>query len=127
MDGRVITQTAPYPDQLAAIVAAARYKPGWTFTLVDAQFNDWSGLTLVIQTVEPDALAPDRTTPIAFPFSVPAEVHDEAGWQAWLFDRIGDAERHERGEWFRVGDSRPYAPQHVPVADGYRAERTQHP
>ncbi|ARQ95469.1 hypothetical protein I5G81_gp30 [Mycobacterium phage Shandong1] len=125
MTDRVITQTAPYPDALVALVAALTYRPGWTFTLTDADFSEWAGLTLVIESEQPDALQPGETSTIAYQFSVPAEVHDERGWQAWVFDRIADAERHERCEWFRIGDARPYFPQHVPIADGYRAERTQ--
>lgn len=112
-------QKAPWPYDLFDIVESLEYKPNWRFILIDASRNDGvQGLHLFIIAELLDAVNGGMTT-ITFPFSVPAVVHSREGWREWLWDRIADCDRHERGEWFNVDGERPYAPRHIPEADGY--------
>ncbi|QGH75282.1 hypothetical protein I5G61_gp34 [Mycobacterium phage Quesadilla] len=120
---RQVTWTAPYPEALAELLADFHYRPGWSFQLIEGSRDDGhgevTGLALIITSEPLDAQDPSRSIPMAYPFVVPPEVHSAAGWEQWLWLRIGDAERHERGEHFRVGEARPFAPDHEPCADGY--------
>lgn len=122
-----MVQKAPWPQDLADIVAQVEYKPTWSFELVEGERNDnVSGLTLLITERTLDAHKYKRGKgngkgiDITYPFSVPAVIHSREGWIYWLWECIADAEAHERGEWFKVDGERPFAPRHVPEADGYR-------
>lgn len=62
-------------------------------------------------------------------FAVPPATYNEASWQRWLFDRLGDVDTHERMEDFALAAdeaagprdwSRPYKPNHGPGEDPYR-------
>lgn len=119
---RLMTQTAPYPTELEELVDGVRYRPGWAFQLVEAPRNDGVNglaLVLVVQTVDAYGEETHRPVSIYFPFMVPPEVRSRDGWKRWLYDRIEDAERHERGEFFEVDGEKPFAPRHYPEADGY--------
>ncbi|AOQ27935.1 hypothetical protein KIY77_gp06 [Mycobacterium phage Mundrea] len=119
---RLITQTAPYPDELEELVDGIRYRPGWSFQLVEGQRNDevyGLALLIVVDTVDAYDGETHRPAQIAFPFMVPPELRSRDGWQRWLYDRIADAERHERGEFFEVDGEKPFAPRHYPEPDGY--------
>lgn len=112
-------QSAPWPNDLADLVDSLDYKPGWKFYLLGSSRPDGvQGLHLFIVAELPDAVNGGMTK-IAFPFSVPAVVRSREGWRDWLWECIADADRHERGEWFRIDGERPYAPKHIPEADGY--------
>lgn len=136
-----MTQYAPFPTELADLVANLRYRPGWTFSLEDIERDRpgehsgaAGGLTLVgltgtwtwpedgERTYEGamDAYHPELARPVYFYFPVPAATFDRQSWQRWLFDRIMDVERHEAMEYFQVGDGRPFSPNHGPGRDPYQ-------
>jgi hypothetical protein len=52
-------------------------------------------------------------------FPVPEATYNERTWRRWVFERCRGVENHELGEWFRVGDERPFAPLHGPGEDPY--------
>lgn len=106
-------QVAPYPDALADVVSRARYRPGWTFELGDMPRHAGAhGLTLKITAQTVDSYSHGEPYTAAHYFWVPAESHDFASWQRWLFDQILLVERHEAMEFFTVDGERPYPPGH---------------
>lgn len=136
-DDRQMSQTAPYPAELAALVLRLRYREhlGWKVWLEDDLQRDKPGrhtgesrgMTLVVQRCGPDTYHPERTIAVNHYFAVPPATYNEASWQRWLFDRLGDVDTHERMEDFTLtyGDDhaalvRPFAPQHGPGNDPYR-------
>lgn len=130
-------QYAPFPDELADLVAKLHYRPGWHFELKDIERDHADshggaagGLTFIGITGDysgPDgsyvgatnAYHPDRPRPVYFYFPVPAATFNRASWQRWLFDRLTDVERHEQMERFAIGSERPFAPTHGPGDDPY--------
>lgn len=123
--GKVMTQWAPFPQELANVVARLRYKENWTFELRDEDRGQGcTGLTLVITVVGPDTYHPATLRGVGHYFIVPAANYDERSWRRWLFDTIVKVETHEAMEWFvleggRGEDFRPYAPNHSPGHDPY--------
>lgn len=129
-------QQAPYPDLLAELVGAVRYKAGWRFSLVDIDRGQNSyGLTLIINITGPNSYHPTNTISVNHYMIVPPAAYDLRSWRRWLFDQILLVERHEAMEWFQFayeGDflatdgahsdeyvERPYAPSHGPGNDPY--------
>lgn len=140
----VMTQVAPYPHELAGLVAALRYRPhlGWEVRLEDDLQRDKPGrhtggargMTLVVTRCGPDTHHPERVIAVNHYFPVPAATYNRASWMRWLFDRLGDVDTHERMEDFvfapeieGAGGTRPYAPCHGPGWDPYlvTVERTE--
>jgi hypothetical protein len=144
-DRKPMTQTAPYPDALADLVKRLRYRRdrGWEVRLADDLQRDKPGrhtgesrgLTLVVTRCGPDTYHPETVIAVSHYFPVPPATYNEASWQRWLFDRLGDVDTHERMEDFALvsvphsikdGKStpqqlaRPYAPNHGPGQDPYR-------
>jgi hypothetical protein len=131
-----MSQTAPYPVALAALVKCLRYREhlGWAVNLEDDLQRDKPGrhsgesrgLTLVVTRRGPDSYHHDRTIAVNHYFAVPPATYNLQSWQRWLFDRLGDVDTHERMEDFAIADSpgsthtvRPYAPQHGPGNSPY--------
>lgn len=131
-------QVAPYPTELADLVATLAYKPGWTFTLEDIDRDQGSeGLTLDIVTLGFDSYHPERGQHyrVHHYMPVPPASFDRRSWRRWLLDQLLLVERHEACEFFRFelhGDftlrdgtttdtyvERPYAPSHGPGNDPY--------
>lgn len=119
-------QTAPYPTELADLVDALRYRPGWTFALADVDRGQGSqGLTLDIVTCGYNSYHPDRgeTYQVHHYMPVPPASYNRQSWQRWLLDQLLLVERHEACEFFalEVDDhlERPYAPNHGPGWDPY--------
>lgn len=119
-------QYAPYPTELADLVAQIAYRPGWRFTLTDLERDPATtrgapagGLTLIIFADVHDSYHPEQRRPVNHYFVVPAATYDRRSWLRWLLDRCLDVERHEACEWFRLGDERPFAPNHGPGRDPY--------
>jgi hypothetical protein len=113
-------QTAPYPDALAELVNALKYRDGFTFRLAEMDRGQGSeGLTLVINLTGPDSYHPEQTISVNHLFPVPPAAYDVRSWRRWLFDRIGDVELHERCEFFELAGEKPYAPSHGPGNDPY--------
>lgn len=110
-----MTQEAPFPAELANLVAAASCKPGWRFELVDVDRDDGTchGLTLIIYVLGPDADRPEIKMYVSHWFPVPAATYDRREWCRWLFERCMDVERHEIMEFFKINGSRPFAPNHA--------------
>jgi hypothetical protein len=113
-------QHAPYPAELACLVEAVAYKPGWRIWLSNIERDPGcGGLTLVIQRSGPDAYHPDRDLAVNHYFPVPAASYNQRSWRMWLFRRCLDVEQHEAAEFFQIDGHRPYAPVHKPGWDPY--------
>lgn len=113
-------QAAPFPAELAQLVGRLTYRDGFEFFLGDQDRGQGcAGLTLVITVSTPDSYHPERIIRVRHLFPVPPAAFDERSWRRWLFDQIGLVELHERCEFFRIGDERPYAPSHGPGNDPY--------
>jgi hypothetical protein len=131
-------QVAPYPDILADLVKRLRYRRhmGWEVWLDDDLQRDKPGrhsgesrgMTLVVQRCGPNTYHPEQVMAVNHYFPVPPATYNEASWQRWLFDRLGDVDLHERMEDFAFAYAddpgaavvRPLAPQHGPGNDPYR-------
>ncbi len=113
-------QVAADPEPLVDLVAALRFRAGWTFDLSDLDRGQGSrGLTLSINITVPDAYHPERARSVVHYFPVPPAAYDSRSWRRWLFDRIGDVDTHERCECFEIDGVRPFAPSHGPGSDPY--------
>ena len=116
------TQTAPFPDELAELVASVGYRPGWTFRLDHIDRGQGSeGLTLDITTLGYNSYHPERgeNYRVHHYMPVPPAAFDGRSWQRWLFEQVLLVERHECAEFFTVGEVHPYAPSHGPGNDPY--------
>lgn len=138
-ESRQMQQVAPYPDELADLVAKLKYRPGWTFDLLDKDRGQGSkGLTLIITTRGYDSYNPDRGDGyrVHHYMLVPPAAYDRRSWVNWLFEQLLLVERHECAEFFRfewdepdrIGTEvlgmnhrvlRPRAPAHGPGNDPY--------
>ncbi|SRR6266705_4450787 len=130
----LMTQSAPYPQELADLVTRLRYRQdrGWRVTLEDLDRGQGSkGLTLVVVRSGPDSYDPSRNLRVAHYFPVLPAAFTAPSWRRWLFDRLGDVDTHERMEDFQLavpgkGDDgsdlteRPFAPNHGHGEDPYR-------
>lgn len=113
---------APYPEELAKLVAALSYRPGWRFVLGDIDRGQGSeGLTLDIITQGYDSYHPERGEGyrVHHFMPVPPAAFDERSWRRWLFEQVLLVERHEAMEFFVIDGDRPYAPHHGPGNDPY--------
>lgn len=126
-------QVAPYPHDLAAVIAMLDYRThlGWRIWLDDDLQRDKPGrhagesrgMTLVIQRCGPDTYHHDQVIPVGHYFPVPPATFDRDTWTRWVFDRLGDVDTHERMEDFTLTEdgrtTRPYAPNHGPGRNPY--------
>lgn len=112
---------APFPHDLADLVAECKYRPGWRIRLVeDLDRGQGSrGLTLVVTTDTVDTYHPENRIHVNHYFPVPPAAYDRRSWQRWFFDQLGLVDDHERMEFFQIGEDRPYAPSHGPGNDPY--------
>lgn len=100
---------------LAEVVDKVQCKPGWAFRLAKEE----DALRLVITVSGRDSYHPDRPLTVSHLFPVPIATYNEKTWRRWIFEMCRRVENHELGEWFRVGDVRPFAPLHGPGEDPY--------
>lgn len=132
-----MNQEAPYPEVLAELVGALRYKPGWAFHLSHIDRGQGStGLTLDIITCTVNSYHHDQTDyRVHHYMPVPPAAYNKQSWRRWLLEQIILVERHEACEFFVLeyeGDfikrdgsrsdryrERPYAPHHGPGNDPY--------
>jgi hypothetical protein len=101
-------------DVLGRLVSVVRCKPGWRFRLVE----EGGAVRLVISVTGPDSRSPGDITVRHF-FPVPTATYNERTWRRWVFEQCRRLENHELGEFFMVGDERPFAPLHGPGEDPY--------
>jgi hypothetical protein len=109
-----MVQWAPYPEVLEELVERLRYKPGWSFELVDhirdreptPEGTPWwhgtpvaGGLTFIVTTKHVDAYHPGTLRPVNHLFPVPAATYNRESWQRWLLNRLLDVDMHEACEW----------------------------
>lgn len=99
---------------LADLVAKAKCKPGWKFRLI----NEDDALRLRISVTGPDARSNEDITVQHF-FPVPVATYNEKTWRRWMFEQCRRLENHELGEFFMIGDERPFLPLHGPGEDPY--------
>jgi hypothetical protein len=100
---------------LAELVTKVRCKPGWYFNLAE----ETGDLRLVITVAGQDSYTEHQRLRVAHLFPVPMATYNEKSWQRWIFEMCRRVENHELGEWFRVGEKRPFAPLHGPGEDPY--------
>jgi hypothetical protein len=117
-----VRQVAPDPSVLSELLADLHYRPGWTFALSDIDRGQGSeGLTLIITTSGFDSYHPERgqNYRVNHYMPVPPAAFDRRSWQRWLLEQFLLVERHEACEFFRIGETRPYAPHHGFGQDPY--------
>lgn len=115
-----MTQSAPYPSELADLVEHTTYRAGWEVWLEDDdRGQDCSGLTVVILTDTVNSYPPHHSMRVRHLFGVPAAAYDRQAWCRWLFEQFLLVERHECMEFFTVGGVKPFAPVHAPGHDPY--------
>jgi hypothetical protein len=110
-----ITQVAPWPHELADIVANLAYRPGWSFRLDHLDRGQGSeGMTFRILSRGYDTYNPDRgeNYQVWHYFIVPAASYNRRSWLRWVLDRLIDVETHEACEFMVVAGERPFAPNH---------------
>lgn len=105
-------------DILASLVNRVRCKPGWGFWLSE---DEKGAKRLVINVDGYDSSQPSKRIPIRVNhfFPVPEATYNERSWRRWIFEQCRRLENHELGEWFRIGDERPFEPLHGPGEDPY--------
>lgn len=104
-------------DKLQQITSSISCKPGWRFSL--RKDSDGDSIKLVITVPGTDSYSPQNPLTVSHFFPVPEATYNEASWTRWLFDCCLKVEIHEMGEWFKLGDRRPFAPTHGPGEDPY--------
>lgn len=117
-----MTQVAPWPQELADLVAACTYRPGWLVRLEDLDRDQGSrGLTLVITTQGFNSYHPDNGPHyrVNHFMPVPPAAYDRRSWQRWLLEQFLLVERHEACEFFQIGGEHVYGPSHGPGNDPY--------
>jgi hypothetical protein len=147
-DTKDARQWAPWPDELEALVAMVRYRPGWRFVLQDEERDPVSthgesagGLTLEIVTKTTESYdspicetcqSPVTNYRVRFLYPVPPATYDRQTWLDWIMDCVEQTELHEARENFRLvwtkianGEQTkqlevPFAPNHGPGRDPYR-------
>jgi hypothetical protein len=96
----------------AELISRLRYKPGWQFRL-GGPLDRY----LCVFATTPDSSKPgERCT--QHMFEIP-DVLDEHEFYRWVFARLLECERHEAGEFFQVGDRRPFYPNHQDAGSPY--------
>lgn len=95
-------------EQLREHLTKVTYKPGWSFTVYD---GEWEGQHIVIRTVVHDAYDPTKTTALdVHSMLPPMDSIDQ--FNNWLMWRLGRIEVHEMREFFRVNGT--------PVSDPHK-------
>lgn len=97
-------------DLLREIVAETKCKPGWHFSIRKSE----GALRLVITVPGVDSWDEDIPRTVSHWFPVPPATYKRRAWQRWIFECCRGVENHELGEWFRVGEARPFLPLHGP-------------
>jgi len=103
-------------------VTRLSYKSGWKFKIAGP-----NNRSLCIYATTPDSLRPERRRTTQHQFKIPDGLDDDRrGFVRWVFDCLLLCERHEVGEFFQVGDVRPFFPHHQDEGDPYAiVDRTE--
>jgi hypothetical protein len=99
---------------LLDLVSRVRCKPGWAFSVQSDE--ETGGRCLVITVDGYNSATPAERRPIRVHHwhPIPLVMYKERAWRRWIFECCRGVENHELGEWFRVGDERPFHPLHGP-------------
>jgi hypothetical protein len=106
---------------LEKLVSAVKCKPGWKFRLA----NDDDGEQRLVITVHgTDARYPEdkkvtHSITVSHYLPIPTTTYNERTWLRWIFEQCRKIENHELGEFFMIGEERPFAPLHAPGEDPY--------
>lgn len=113
------------PPYLRDLVENLKYKNRWEFSL-QYKFLPTGIDGLVFQVFAYVENAFDHTEKMVIPhnFPVPPVSYNRDNWAAWIVDRIGDVERHERDEAVQFYGVREFAPHHSNGEDPYRTWHT---
>ena len=103
-------------DILRKLVDEVECKPGWVFDIVE---EDGALRLRITDTQCIDAFNPGKPMPLSHFFPVPTATYNEKSWRRFIFECCRGVENHELGEWFRIGDERPFAPLHGPGENPY--------
>jgi hypothetical protein len=122
-----MSQVAPWPDALEAIVNVYVPRPGIREVTLEDRVRDTdadrhpltAGLTLCIYTDFDDAYHPGRKRGVVHFFIVPAATYDPANWERWFLDQLLKVSLHEECENFNLDGAHPFAPNHGPGRDPY--------
>jgi hypothetical protein len=116
-----MSRTVYWPEHLEDLVNGLKYKPYWEAYLMEDFADDGSGgLTLFIISDTQDSLNPERRIRVRHGFLVPPASYNRDCWAAWIVDRLGDVEMHERNEFVQFNGVREFAPHHGNGEDPYR-------
>jgi hypothetical protein len=114
------TQSAPYPAQLAALVASCTYRPQWRLYLDTLDRGQGSvGLTLTVLVQTDDSYEPHNPIRVRHLFPVPPAAYNRQSWQHWLFEQLLEVERHEAMEFFEIDGVKIFSPNHGPGWNPY--------
>jgi hypothetical protein len=103
-------------------VTRLSYKPGWSFKIGGPD----SGFLCIMATT-PDSGQPEQCRTTQHMFRLPDLVTDAPGFVRWVFDCLLLCEQHEAGEFFQVGDVRPFFPHHGDGGSPYDiVDRSEH-
>lgn len=106
---------------LEDLVSRITYKEGWHFRF-EPNFDrgqDSRGPTVVIRIDVPNSYASEQRFVVNHYMIVPDASYNVRSWRRWLFEQVLLVERHEAMEFFKIDESRPFAPNHGPGNDPY--------
>jgi hypothetical protein len=117
------TQVAPFPHELADLVATMSYRPGWEFKLVPNldRGQGSEGLTLIVTSIGYNTYSPQNgeSYRVQHYMIPPPAAFDRKAWTRWLLEQLLLIEQHETCEFFQIDGNRPFAPNHGPGRDPY--------
>lgn len=109
------------PPHLRALVESLTYKPGWMAYLnVFREGGQARGWAFYVVSDTEDSMKPGERIRVQHEFLVPPASWNRDTWAAWIVDRLGDVEHHERNEFVRFDGYREFAPHHGNGEDPYR-------
>ena len=97
----------------AGFVGSLGYKPGWRFRVG----GPGNGSLCVFATTPDSRGWGERTTQHMFP--IPDFTVESRSPERWVMDCLLLCEQHEAGEFFQVGDRRPFYPYHQDEGSPY--------
>lgn len=109
------------PPGLRELIDSMSYKPNWLLSLeLDFQDDGSGGLVFQVVSHTDDSIRTGNKIRVRHQFLVPPATYNRDNWAAWLVDRLGDVEMHERNEFVKFNGVREFAPHHGNGEDPYR-------